>query len=459
MVDLMPPPRVLVADDEENIRHMLALHLGREGYDVQVAGDGEAALAALASDTYEFALVDLVMPTLDGIGLLDALRSQAIDVDVILMSAHADTETALAALTHGAVDYVAKPFKIDEVLFRLRKAGEQRRLKAEVGRLKQVVDNDTCFSGLIASSEAMKSVFRTVRKVADYKTTVLLTGESGTGKELVARALHFNSNRRDEAFVAVNCGAIPENLLESELFGHVRGAFTDAVRTRRGLFEDADNGTLFLDEIGELPLSLQVKLLRVLQEDEIRRVGDTRPIRIDARIVAATVRDLHAEVKNGRFREDLLYRLNVFPITLPPLRDRRGDVPLLVDHFVNKYNQRLGTDVQGATTSAMRLMASYGWPGNVRELENTIERALVLAEGPKIEEPDLPPKIRDSQDRIRLSLASGELSIKKTSRIIEEELIRRALTKTNGNRTRAAELLEISHRALLYKIKEYGISR
>jgi two-component system response regulator AtoC len=304
----------------------------------------------------------------------------------------------------------------------------------------------------------MQEIFRTITKIAEYKTTVLVTGESGVGKELVARAIHRRSTRRGGPFVAVNCGAIPENLLESELFGHKKGAFTDAVHDRRGLFEEASSGTLFLDEIGELPLGLQVKLLRVLEEEKIRRVGETRDTQIDVRIITATHRDLHAETKAGRFREDLFYRLNVLPIHCPPLRERRDDVPLLIDHFVARNNTRLGTSIRGLDTETRRLLYEYAWPGNVRELENTIERAMVLAEGEQIIAADLPERIREARDPVQVQLASGELSVKKTTRIIEEILIRRALQKTKGNRTRAAEVLEISHRALLYKIKDYQIT-
>ena len=304
----------------------------------------------------------------------------------------------------------------------------------------------------------MLDIFRTVAKIADFKTTVLVTGESGTGKELVARAIHSRSNRSASPFVAINCGAIPENLLESELFGHKRGAFTNATSDRRGLFEEADGGTLFLDEIGELPLNLQVKLLRVVQEEHIRRLGDTKDVKVDVRLVAATHRDLSADVKAGRFREDLFYRINVLLIHIPPLRSRRDDVNLLVDHFILRNNARLGTRSRGVSTEARKLLLEYGWPGNVRELENTIERAMVLAETDLIEVVDLPERIRDALDPVQVHLASGELSIKRTAAAIEQILIRRALQKTKGNRTRAADLLEISHRALLYKIKDYKIT-
>ncbi|MEZ4471015.1 MAG: sigma-54 dependent transcriptional regulator [bacterium] len=449
--------RVLVADDEEDIRFMLELHLGRAGHAVTAVPDGRAALKALSTGDFDFALCDLVMPGLDGLALIEAAQEAGVRTPIVLMSAHANVDTALTAVQRGAFDYIAKPFRADEVLFRLRRALEARELTAEVGRLKQALEQEFGFSGIIARSSAMQAVFRTIRKVADYKTTVLLTGESGTGKELVAKALHYNGIRRDGPFVAVNCGAIPESLLESELFGHVKGAFTDASHQRRGLFEEASGGTLFLDEVGELPLALQVKLLRVLQEGEIRRVGESRSTPVDVRVIAATVRDLAAETTAGRFRQDLFYRLNVLPIRLPPLRERKSDIPLLLEHFVGRFNERLGTRCRGTDKAAQKLLMQHDWPGNVRELENAIERSIVMAEGDVIGEADLPDRIREAGDRIRQTLASDELSIKKTTRIIEEELICRALRQTGGNRTRAAELLEISHRALLYKIKEFGI--
>jgi two-component system response regulator AtoC len=304
----------------------------------------------------------------------------------------------------------------------------------------------------------MGEIFRTITKIADFKTTVLIQGESGVGKELVARAVHLRSARKNHPFVPINCGAIPENLLESELFGHKKGAFTDAHSDRRGLFEEADGGTLFLDEIGELPLNLQVKILRALQEETIRRLGDTKDVKIDVRIITATHRDLAAEAKAGRFREDLFYRINVLPILIPPLRARREDINLLIDHFLARNNVRLGTQIRALTPDSRKLLLEYAWPGNVRELENTIERAMVLCDGDIIDSHDLPERLREALDPVQVQLATGELSVKKTTAAIEEILIRRALQKTRGNRTRAAELLEISHRALLYKIKDYKIS-
>jgi two-component system response regulator AtoC len=354
-------------------------------------------------------------------------------------------------------DYVSKPFKQDEVLLALRKAEERESLKRENKALREQVRKESQLLEMLGRSATMQKLFKTVEKVAEYKTTVLIGGESGTGKELIARALHKISPRSEAAFVAVNCGAIPESLLESELFGHKRGAFTDASSDKKGLFEEADGGTLFLDEVGELPLALQVKLLRALQESQIRRLGDTKDRTVDVRLIAATVRDLRLEVEESRFREDLYYRLNVLAVTVPPLRERKEDIPMLIEHFLEKNNARLGTRVRGISAGAKKLAMDYHWPGNVRELENTIERAVVLAEGDVIEVEDLPERLREPKDVATIALSTGELSIKKTTRFIEETLIRRALEKTKGNRTAAAKVLEISHRALLYKIKDYGI--
>jgi two-component system response regulator AtoC len=450
--------RVLVVDDEENIRLVLKTLLKRHGYDVEVADSGESALALVDSFGPDVILTDVRMPKMNGLDLLATLKAKQNAATVIVMSAYGSVDLALEAMKAGAYDYVSKPFKPDEIVLVLRKAEERESLRRENRALKEQIQKESQFESILAKSPAMAEIFRTITKIADFKTTVLIQGESGVGKELVARAVHSRSARKNHPFVPINCGAIPENLLESELFGHKKGAFTDAHSDRRGLFEEADGGTLFLDEIGELPLNLQVKLLRALQEESIRRLGDSKDVKVDVRIITATHRDLAAEAKAGRFREDLFYRINVLPISIPPLRLRREDINLLIDHFLVRNNARLGTQIRALTADARKLLLEYAWPGNVRELENTIERAMVLCDGDVIDAHDLPERLREALDPVQVQLATGELSVKKTTAAIEEILIRRALQKTRGNRTRAAELLEISHRALLYKIKDYKIS-
>ncbi|HVZ32566.1 MAG TPA: sigma-54 dependent transcriptional regulator [Polyangiaceae bacterium] len=450
--------RVLVVDDEENIRLVLRTLLKRHGYEVETAPGGDEALGLVESFGPDVVITDVRMPRMGGLDLLGTLRAKGNDATVIVMSAYGNLDQAIDAIKAGAYDYIQKPFKPDEIVLALRKAEEREALRRENRVLREEIRREHRFEDILAKSAVMQGVFRTIAKIANYKTTVLVTGESGVGKELVARALHSRGTRAGQPFVPVNCGAIPENLLESELFGHKKGAFTDAISDRNGLFSEADGGTLFLDEIGELPLGLQVKLLRVLEDGKIRRLGEARDVAVDVRIIAATHRDLLKETQKGRFREDLFYRLNVLPIVVPPLRERREDIPVLIEHFMARNNARLGTSITGLDSEARRLLYEHAWPGNVRELENTIERAMVLAEGEKLMPADLPERIREAQNPVQMQLTSGELSVKKTTRIIEEILIRRALQKTKGNRTRAAEVLEISHRALLYKIKDYKIT-
>lgn len=447
---------ILVIDDEESIRHMLTVLLDKEGYDVRTVADGEEGLKTLLAHEFDLVLCDVRMPKIDGLTLIDEIVERNLPTTVIAMSAFGNREMAIDALKRGAYDYIDKPFKKDEILLTLAKAEERLQLKRENEALRGFQTGGG-FQDIIGESEPMQQVYQTISKVAGYKSTVLLAGESGTGKELVAKAIHNLSPRADAPWVPINCGAIPENLLESELFGHVKGSFTDATQDKKGLFEEAHEGTLFLDEIAELPMNLQVKLLRVLQEGEIRRVGGNKSIPVDVRIVAASLHDLGERVEEGLFREDLYYRLNVINIELPPLRERREDVQLLVDYFIDKQNQRLGTSINGVTPEAMKIMLDYHWPGNVRELQNCIERGVVLANGPMIDESVLPDRILDSNDELKQLFDSDELSIKKMSTALERILIRRALEKTGGNRTNAAKILEISHRALLYKIKDYGL--
>ncbi len=450
--------KVLVVDDEENIRLVLRTLLTKKGYDVEVAESAERALELAEQAPPNFVLADVRMPGMSGIELCRQLHTRMPQLTVIMMSAYGSVELALEAVRNGAYDYVAKPFKQDEVLFALAKAEEHQNLLRENRALREAAFAGETFPELLGNSQPMQQVFRLISKVAEYRTTVLIQGESGTGKELVARALHQKSPRKDKPFVPINCGAIPATLMESELFGHKRGAFTDAHADKRGIFQEADGGTLFLDEIGELSSSLQVKLLRVLQEGVVRPVGGTKDSQVDVRVVTATVRDLQKEVTAGRFREDLFYRLNVLQIVVPPLRDRLEDVPVLIDHFIARNNARLGTQIHGIEPRAKKALLGYSWPGNVRELENLIERAVVLAESDVLALEDIPERLQKPEDAVAAVLASGELSIKKASRAIEESLIRQALAKTRGNRTAAARLLEISHRALLYKIKDYGLS-
>jgi two-component system response regulator AtoC len=446
-------------DDEPNVRHAIAEMLRDEGYEPSVAGDGEQALAVLDRQSFDAVLCDVRMPVMDGWTLLETLRREQDAVVVIMMSAYGDDGIALEVMRRGAYDYVSKPFTRDDILLVLKKAEERERLRRDNESLRENVHREYSFENIVARSPKMLEIFAIIRKIAEYKTTVLITGESGTGKELIARALHFNSPRRENPFVAINCGAIPANLLESELFGHVKGAFTDASRDKKGLFEQAHTGTLFLDEIGELPLNLQVKLLRALQEEEIRRVGGDLPIKMDVRTVAATVKDLTTEARTGRFRDDLYYRLNVLAIHLPPLRDRKEDIPLLIEHFLAKHCAKLGLPPHKITKPAVRLLIEYAWPGNVRELENVIERAVVLSDG-SISPAELPAQILAPDTRVRAGdLGNGDnpLSLKDRVRDLEENLIRRALEVAGANRTRAAKLLEVSHRTLLYKMHQYGI--
>ncbi len=456
---------ILIADDEPSIRHVLSLVLTERGYDVRAVADGEEALKELSSRAYDVVISDVRMPRLDGLALLEKALALVPDLTFVVMSAYGSNDVALQAVAKGAYDYVQKPFKPEEVVFVLQKAEERHRLLRENRRLRGVDGATSPLARILGESDGVKAVHKQILKLAPVSTTVLVTGESGTGKELVARALHELSPRAPMPFVAVNCGAIPAGLIESELFGHARGAFTDARGAKQGLFTEADGGTLFLDEIGELPQAAQIKLLRFLQEGEIRPVGETKAERVDVRVVAATLRDLTKLVERGEFREDLFYRLNVVNLIVPPLRDRGRDVLLLAQVFLQRFNRELNRDVpvKGFLPEAEALLTAYAWPGNVRELENAMERAVLLAEGEQVSPESLPEKLHRAAappahaQQAAPVAAEGELSIKRATRELEETYIRAALRRTHGNRTRAAELLEISHRSLLYKIKEYGI--
>jgi two-component system response regulator AtoC len=479
--------RILVVIEDEKLRQGLQLALRGSGLEAAGVASLAAAARALAGESYGAVIVRVSPDTRATAELIAALRSLRGDVSLIAaVGAEAGQEAGhaggTAALRAGADDYwiedpEAGGVAVADLIAAVRKA-EARRTAPPAGAPSSSSSSSSdgvplaigaassgAVRGIIGQSPKLKAVMAAVAKVAEYKTTVLVRGESGTGKELVARAVHQASPRAGGPFVAVNCGAIPSGLLEAELFGHDRGAFTGAIRDRAGLMEQASGGTLFLDEIGELSPAMQVNLLRVLQEDRVRRVGGSEDLPIDVRVVAATARDLDAEVAMGRFREDLFYRLNVVSLTLPPLRQRVDDLPLLIDFFIQRARQRLGVRIRGVMPAAMQRLTAYPWPGNIRELENTVERAAVMSEGEDIDVGGLPERILAHGGHVVTTEPSsdsaggdaGELSIKRASRRLEEELIRRALGRTAGNRTRAAELLEISHRALLYKIKEYGI--
>lgn len=439
---------------------MLTVMLKQAGYTVDLAADGQSGLELLEQSRFDFVLCDIKMPKMDGMTFLkEAIQSHP-EKTYIMMSAYGSVENALQAMKEGAYDYISKPFKADEVLLTLKKAEERERLKSENLQLKSrihEIEKKYSFENIIARSEAMAKVFALVSKVAEHKTTVLITGESGTGKELIAKAIHSRSTRSKGPLVSINCGGIPENLLESELFGYKKGAFTGADRDKPGRFEEADGGTIFLDEIGELPLTLQVKMLRVLQEEEVSPLGGVGVRKVDARVVAATSRNMDEEVQKGNFREDLYYRINVMTLHMPALRERRGDIPLLVGYFIDVYNKKLNKNIEGLSSETMPLLMGYSWPGNVRELENVIERAILLNSGRWITPEDLPPNIVLAKIPSANPKYAETLSIKKASKMLEKDLIEKVLELTNGNRSQASKILEISRPILIAKIKEYEI--
>lgn len=460
MADDNSKKRLLVIDDEANMRHMLAAVLKKADYRVDSASDGAQGLQMIEQGRFDFILCDIKMPNMGGMEFLEAARDKLDGTTVIMMSAYGSIDTAIGAMKRGAYDYISKPFKTDEVYLTLKKAEERERLKKENRLLKeriQKIEGDYNFGHMVAKSKAMRDIFQLAEKVAQYNTTVLILGDSGTGKELIARGIHQCGRRNSVPLVPVNCGGIPETLLESELFGYKKGAFTGADRNKKGLFQEADGGTIFLDEIGELPLSLQVKLLRVLQDNEIRPVGDSKSMKIDVRVVAATAKNLEEEVHKGTFREDLYYRLNVLTIKLPPLKQRAEDIPLLCKHFIRRFNKILEKDVKGLTPDAMAQMLAYPWPGNVRELENVLERAMIITDDSQLAaEHFLLEQTRDGRSPQSPTIFES-LSLKAAQKVVEKDLITRALQETDGNRTRAAGLLEISHPSLLSKMKAYAI--
>jgi len=450
--------KVLIIDDDAGLRKSLLLILSDAGYEVVQAEDGEAGLAVAKEQSPELILCDVRMPKLGGIEFVEAYRAMGGTALVMVMTAYGSLDLAMEAMKKGAYDYIPKPFGADEVLLTVRKAEEREQLKREVGRLRQEVRADARFGELVVGSPAMRKALEIVMKVAPHDSPVLITGASGTGKELIARMLHRESARADRAFVPVNCGGVPEQLLESEFFGFVKGAFTGADRDKEGLFEAADGGTLFLDEVGELPGALQVKLLRALQEGEVRRIGATDTKRVDVRVISATNMDLEEAVERGTFRKDLYYRLAVVPVHLPQLRARREEIPQLTAHLLERHAGRLRVPVDTIAPEAMEALLAYPWPGNIRELENVIERALVLTDGSIISLDDLPEAVRrPAPEGTTLPGDGDDLSVKRHGARMERHLIQLALDRTGGNKTAAAELLELSPRALRYKIQEYGI--
>src|SRR5947208_435673 len=457
--------RVLVVDDEQSLRKILAATLQREGYEVEVASDGEEALAALDRDGADVVVTDLVMPKMDGLSLLRKVVVSHPDVPVIVVTAHGHVERAVERMKAGAFDFVTKPFEHAELKTIIAKAARQSDLNA-----RNVIPDEPGrrFTEIVGKGQRMVELQRIIAKVEGAPSTVLIQGESGTGKELVATALHETSVRRDRPFIKINCAAIPRELVEAELFGFEKGAFTGAVQSKPGRFELADGGTLFLDEIGEIPLEMQVKLLRAIQESEFERVGGVKTTRVEVRLIAATSRDLGKEIAAGRFREDLYYRLNVVPVQLPPLRERREDIPLLVEHFRQKYNARLKKNVERIEDDALAALSGYSWPGNIRELENVLERTILFAERPVIRAADLPPSLRAtpvSPEDLAAAASPGVPAgpgslkeiVKEQVQAIERDLIVRGLEVTNGNVTRTAKLLKISRKSLQMKMKEFGL--
>ncbi|WP_408890074.1 sigma-54 dependent transcriptional regulator [Myxococcus faecalis] len=450
----MSAQRILVVDDEDNARKAIATILNEEGYDVAEAADGAEALARVADFSPAVVLTDVRMPKMDGLSLLRAAREQGSDATFVMMTAFASVEMAVEAMKSGADNFLLKPLDADQVLVTLSKALEKRSLRQEAEALRdQVRTRVRRFHDIIGESPQLQGIYDVIRRAASTRATVLILGESGTGKELIAQALHQESPRRDKPFIRVHCAALSENLLESELFGHEKGAFTGAIARKEGRFELADGGTLFLDEIGEISPTVQVKLLRVLQQRELERVGGTQTLKVDVRIVAATHRDLAAEVKAGRFREDLYYRLNVVSVTLPALRERKSDIPALVNHFLEKYGDSYGKQVRGLAPGTLQALLAHDWPGNIRELENAIERAVVLTQGQELTTDDLPPVLRGPRPS---GTSQGSLIPGATLAAIEREAILRTLEMVQGSTSRAAEVLGISVRKIQYRLKEYG---
>jgi DNA-binding NtrC family response regulator len=454
-------PSVLVIDDDVTIREMLAQHLEQHGCHVEAAADAAEGLERLAAGGTDLVLLDYRLPDADGLELLEQIRDQQPDVSTIMMTGFTDVAVAIEAMRLKAFDYISKPFTPEEMIAVVDKALEARRLRSEVRRPQVTQLQQFGFDRIVARSGQMLQIIHLLQHLAESETrTILLQGESGTGKDLAAKAIHFNSARAKRSFMNITCTALPESLLESELSGHEKGAFTDAYQRKQGLFELADGGTIYLDEIGDMPPALQAKLLRFIEEKVFRRVGGTEDIRVDVRIIAATHRDLRALVEQGRFREDLFYRLNIFPVTLPPLRDRTEDIPPLAEHFIRQYNHEFHKEITGVEPTAMAIMQTYPWPGNVRELRNALERAMLLAGGGRLTLADLPAEIR--QPPARNGAGEGETAIRLGPEgidleLVERQLVEQALKRTGGNQTRAAALLNMTRDQLRYRVQKYGL--
>ncbi len=451
---------ILVVDDEQSMRDFLSIMLKKEGYDVVAAENGEDALKAVQTEIFDLVISDVKMPGMDGIDVLKTVKEISPESIVIMITAYATAEAAVEAMKLGAYDYITKPFKVDEIKLIIQKALEKRRLRKENILLRREMECRAGFENFIGKCAPMQQVFSLIRQVADTRSTVLVTGESGTGKELAARAIHFNSSRKDKPFVTVNCGALPETLLESELFGYMKGAFTGALANKQGLFEAANGGTVFLDEISATTPALQIKLLRVLQEREFMRVGGTTDIKVDVRVIAASNKDLLTEVAKGAFREDLYYRLNVIPVHLPALRDRRDDIPLLVDFFLNKFATR-GREPKKIAPDALKMLMSCRWPGNVRELENAIERLVILASADMIHTEHVPDSVKNIQpcpELIPAEIPDEGLDLETLLGNAEKTLLQKALERTGGVKTEAAKLLGLTFRSFRHRLQKYGAS-
>jgi len=456
--------KILVADDEKSMRELLDIMLKKEGYKITLASNGEEVMKLIEKDIFDLALVDIRMPRQDGISVLKRIKTVSPETIVIMMTAYASADTAIKAMKEGAYDYITKPFKIDEIKIIIQNALEKKHLENENLLLKKVVRDRYHFENIIGQGSKMIELYDLMEKVAPTKTNILITGESGTGKELVAKAIHYNSPRKDKPFVTLNCGAIPESLIESELFGHMKGAFTDAITTKKGLFEVADEGTLFLDEISELPLMMQVKLLRVLQDREFKRVGGTEDIRVDVRIISATNKDLEEAVRAKQFREDLFYRLNVIQIKLPTLRERKEDIPSLAGHFLNRYAEELGKQISQISPDALRILIQYDYPGNVRELQNIIERAVALENSQELTPSNLSSYLEEQSLNLNkrkgfdLEIPNEGIDLEKIVEDIERTLLVKALDRTKGIKKKAAELLHINFRSMRYRLEKYGLN-